>query len=159
METKTVAGVTYERNPKTGQYEPSNLPKDESASLIDYQVTMPDGETRSFRVAQKDAARFATQMKVLDAQLKAQAARQEDAQAHTSQENIRKQQFEAAITAAKMQYGVAMQQLKTATERQKYLEGIRQKETTSFIKEYRKAKGSDPSPAEVQAYLAQVLPQ
>jgi len=84
---KMVAGQQYRLNRTTGAYEPTNLPKDESATLTDYAVNMPNGEKRTFKVAQKDAARFATQMEVLGAQIEAAASRQESQQKFTAGEN------------------------------------------------------------------------
>jgi hypothetical protein len=66
---KTVAGVSYRLNKSTGAYEPTNLPVDESKTLVDYKVKTPDGEMRTFKVAQKDAANFATQMNALGMRL------------------------------------------------------------------------------------------
>lgn len=63
--TKQVAGRTYQYNHKTGAFEPTNLPEDESKTLTDYEVTLPNGETRTYKVAQGDAARFAMQAQML----------------------------------------------------------------------------------------------
>lgn len=70
--TKQVAGVTYQYNRSTGKFEPSDIPTDESKTLTDYKVQMPNGEMRTYKVAQKDAANFATQMYALGARLEQQ---------------------------------------------------------------------------------------
>lgn len=80
--TKVVAGTTYQYDRADQTFKPSNLPVDESATLTDYRVKMPNGEFQTFKVAQKDAARFATQMEVLGAQIEAAANRQASSQSH-----------------------------------------------------------------------------
>jgi len=65
--TKNVAGVEYIY--KDGVFTPSNLPIDEAKTLKDYTVEMPNGEKRTYRVSQKDAANFSTQMSALGAKL------------------------------------------------------------------------------------------
>ena len=67
--TKQVAGVTYQYNRDTQSFEPSNLPVEERNTTTDYQVTMPNGEVRNYKVAQKDAANFSTQMSTLGVRL------------------------------------------------------------------------------------------
>lgn len=59
-EREVRAGVTYERNPNTGAWEQSGLAADESQKIVDYKVTV-NGETRTYRIPQKDAARFETE--------------------------------------------------------------------------------------------------
>jgi hypothetical protein len=75
--TKQVAGVTYQLNRGTGSYEPTNLPADEAKVLTDYEVTMPNGEKRKYKVAQKDAANFSTQMSTLGAKFEENARQRE----------------------------------------------------------------------------------
>lgn len=70
---KQVAGTTYRLNRNTGAYEPTNLPVDETKTVTDYKVAMPNGEVRTYKVAQKDAANFATQMQALGLRLEEQA--------------------------------------------------------------------------------------
>lgn len=70
--TKIVAGTTYKYNRENGAFEPSNLPVDEAKTVVDYEVEMPGGEKRKYRVAQKDAASFSTQMTALGARLEQQ---------------------------------------------------------------------------------------
>jgi hypothetical protein len=70
--TKQIGGITYERNPATGAYERTNLPADEAKSLTEYTVEMPTGELRTYKVSQRDAASFATQMKTLGLRLEQQ---------------------------------------------------------------------------------------
>lgn len=66
---KQVAGVTYRLDRETGAYKPTDLPTDESKTLTDYKIEMPNGEMRTYKVAQKDAANFATQMHALGLRL------------------------------------------------------------------------------------------
>lgn len=65
--TKSVAGVEYVY--KNGKFEPTNLPVNEAQTLKDYTVEMPNGEKRTYRVSQKDAANFSTQMSALGARI------------------------------------------------------------------------------------------
>ncbi len=72
---KQIAGIWYkEKTPNSGIYEQSGLPTDETKTLTDYVVEMPPDalgkrEKRTFRVSQKDAANFSTQMSALGARL------------------------------------------------------------------------------------------
>lgn len=61
---KQVGDTWYAMDRETGVFAPTNLPKDEAKSLVDYKVKMPNGEQRTYRVPQKDAAKFATQMEI-----------------------------------------------------------------------------------------------
>lgn len=69
---KQVAGVTYRWDYGSQAFVPTNIPVDDSKTLTDYKVEMPDGEVRTFKIAQKDAANFATQMHALGARLQQQ---------------------------------------------------------------------------------------
>lgn len=91
--TKQVAGVTYNLNRQTGQYEPTNLPKDETKAVTDYVVTMPNGEKRSYKVSQKEAANFSTQMSTLGAKIQAQKELQSSSQSF----ELKKQQIAAQL--------------------------------------------------------------
>lgn len=70
---KQVAGISYKYDYQTQSYTPTNLPTDESKTLKDYAVTMPNGEVRTYKVSQKDAANFSTQMTTLGARLEQDA--------------------------------------------------------------------------------------
>ena len=130
---KQVAGVTYRLNRSTGAYEPTNLPVDESKTLADYEITMPNGEKRTFKVSQKDAANFATQMHTLGIRLE-----------HQSAENQRDRTFQAKRDAARYDFQVKLAQLKTATERVSFI----QKERAAY-----QSENPDASPSEVEAYI------
>jgi hypothetical protein len=92
---KQVAGVTYRLNRQTGAYEPTNLPKDESKTVTDYTVEMPNGEKRTYKVAQKDAANFSTQMSSLGARLAQQESQFSRRMAlDTNKFDFAKKQFE-----------------------------------------------------------------
>lgn len=72
---KQVAGQWFiEKTPNSGIYEQADIPIDESKTMVDYVVEMPPDslgkrEKRTYRVAQKDAANFSTQMSALGARL------------------------------------------------------------------------------------------
>lgn len=72
---KQVAGQWFiEKTPNSGIYEQADIPVDESKTMVDYVVEMPPDnlgkrEKRTYRVAQKDAANFSTQMSALGARL------------------------------------------------------------------------------------------
>lgn len=68
-----VAGISYKLDPRTGEFVQSELPTDESEALTTYDVTMPNGEVRTFKVANKDAARFASQAEALRMNISARA--------------------------------------------------------------------------------------
>ncbi len=77
IDTKQINGVTYKLNNDTHEYEQTNLPKDEAKTLVPYEVTMPDGERRTYKVAQKDAAGFSTQVTKLGMSIQATGDRQD----------------------------------------------------------------------------------
>lgn len=114
---KMVAGVTYRLN-AAGQYEPTNLPTDESKVLTDYEVTMPNGEKRKYRVSQRDAANFATQMSTLGARFE-ENARQRDFQAGENQKN---RQLTLQRDALKAQMDIAVKQYDAAVQSQRQQE-------------------------------------
>jgi len=89
---KTVAGVSYRLNRDSGQYEPTNLPADETKTLTDYEVEMPNGEKRKYRVSQRDAASFSTQMTALGARLEATATENAKSREFQSSENEKNRQ-------------------------------------------------------------------
>lgn len=102
--TKTVAGITYVYDRTDQTFKPSNIPADESATLTDYKVKMPNGEFQTFKVAQKDAARFATQMQVLGAQIEAAERRQANQQEH----DLRKQRIAFELNKALKDHDAAI---------------------------------------------------
>lgn len=115
--TKAVAGTTYIYDRTDQTFKPSNLPADESATLTDYQVKMPNGEFRTYKVAQKDAARFATQMQVLGAQIEAAAQRQQAGfQQAANMETLRQQ---GQQTLAKLRSELAEGRAMSAADRKK----------------------------------------
>lgn len=84
----TVAGTTYVLDPNTKIWSPAQgLPTDKSEEVVEYEVTMPDADgkftTRVFQVKSSDAAKFAMQMKVLDAQFE---QRNKEMEARNAQE-------------------------------------------------------------------------
>jgi hypothetical protein len=122
--TKQVAGVTYQYDRATGKFEPSNLPADESKTLTDYTVQMPNGEWRTYKVAQKDAANFATQMQALGARINATAVENEKNRALTREQNDlnRKQALSISnqrIAQANQNIELAKQRLAQADEKSK----------------------------------------
>jgi hypothetical protein len=94
---KQVAGITYRMNRNTGAYEPTNLPQDEAKTLTDYTVTMPNGEKRTYKVSQKDAANFSTQMSTLGIRLEHQSQENSKDRALTLQRDALKAQMDAAL--------------------------------------------------------------
>lgn len=116
--TKTVAGRTYEYNKATRSFEPSNLPIEDSKTLVDYEVTTPEGEVRTYKVAQVDAARFATQMQALGMNINARKEAQQSSQTFTASQNQIKMDFvkgmknDAAIIGTEKAKGKARQAFK-----------------------------------------------
>lgn len=85
--TKQVAGITYEYNRATKSFDPSNLPPEDRNTTTEYKVKMPDGEERTYKVAQKDAANFSTQMSALGARIDATATENEKQRTFQAGEN------------------------------------------------------------------------
>jgi hypothetical protein len=134
---KTVAGVSYRLNRDTGDYEPTNLPKDESKTVTTYDVVMPNGERRSFAVTQKDAAGFANQMSKLGVQI---AARKELAKTNIAARS----DLQSERLAAQQQQ--ILQKVKSGDEtEQKRLKA-------SFLKAHPKA-----TPEQLNQFLTQVM--
>lgn len=124
--TKSVAGITYVYDRTDQTFKPSNIPADESATLTDYKVKMPSGEFQTFKVAQKDAARFATQMQVLGAQIEAAAQRQQAGfQQATNMETLRQQ---GQQTLAKLRSELAENRAMSAAERKKKTDQVKELE-------------------------------
>lgn len=127
---KQVAGIWYRDNGK-GVFEQTNIPLDESKSLVDYKVAMPTGEIRTFKVANKDAANFATQMHALGLRLEQQQQQFERRQA------LDEKQFglaQAKFEQTKKEYDEALARgdKKTATDKQMELADKIQKATTAY---------------------------
>ncbi len=128
---KQVAGVTYRLNRQTGAYEPTNLPLDESKTLTDYTVAMPNGETRTYKVAQKDAASFATQMHALGLNLN-DRERQRD---FTAGENQKNRALTLQRDALKMQMDAAIKQYDAAVRSQNQAQAQANRERLLQLKE------------------------
>lgn len=131
--TKTVAGTTYKYDRTDQTFKPSGLPTDESATLTDYQVKMPNGEFRTYKVAQKDAAKFATQMQVLGAQIEAAKDRQ------TSQHEfeLKKQEIGHNLSVALQDHAAAIEAGKNARDdAQRKDAANRQEDARKRIAEY-----------------------
>jgi hypothetical protein len=92
---------------------------DESATLTDYTVKMPSGEMRTFKVAQKDAAKFATQMQVLGAQIDAADKRLTKQQEFTASENAKNRAERRDLFLKAFQERIAKDQLQLAGDLQK----------------------------------------
>lgn len=61
---KEVGGTSYKYNNSTGAFEETNLPKNGSKELVDFEVQMPgEPKPRIFKVSQDRAASFTTQMR------------------------------------------------------------------------------------------------
>lgn len=117
--TKMVAGTTYIYDRKDNTFKPSNIPTDESATLTDYAVKMPSGEMRTYKVAQKDAAKFATQMQVLGAQIDAADKRLTKQQEFTASENAKNRAERRDLFLKAFQERIAKDQLQLAGDLQK----------------------------------------
>lgn len=141
--TKNVAGVEYVY--KDGAFTPSNLPVDEAKTLKDYTVEMPNGEKRTYKVSQKDAANFSTQMSALGARL-AQSQSQFDATMNfRKEEGEKNRQLRVQLQQNAQQYG------KDKTV-QMYADG--------FKRWYQKENGRAPTQTEIDEYLkGYILPQ
>lgn len=141
--TKNVAGVEYIY--KDGAFTPSNLPVDEAKTLKDYTVEMPNGEKRTYKVSQKDAANFSTQMSALGARL-AQSQSQFDATMNfRKEEGEKNRQLRVQLQQNAQQYGKE----KTV---QMYADG--------FKRWYQKENGRAPTQTEIDEYLkGYILPQ
>ncbi len=96
--TKQVNGVTYNLNRETGAYEQTNLPKDEAKTLTTYEVTMPDNTKRTYRVSQKDAAGFSTQVTKLGMQIDAANTRQDKTIANDQEKQKALNAYRGAMT-------------------------------------------------------------
>lgn len=134
--TKNVAGVEYIY--KGGAFVPSNLPVDEAKTLKDYTVEMPNGEKRTYKVSQKDAANFSTQMSALGARL-AQSQSQFDATMNfRKEEGEKNRQLRVQLQQNAQQYG------KDKTV---------QMSIDAFKRLYQKENGRIPTQAEIDEYL------
>lgn len=64
---KQIGDATFKYNRETGEFEESNLPKDGSKELVDFEVKIPKPngtfETHKYKVSQEKAASFQTQMR------------------------------------------------------------------------------------------------
>lgn len=142
--TKKVAGTTYEYNRSTQSFEPSDLPVDERETMTDYSVTMPNGEVRKYRVAQKDAANFSTQMSTLGARLE-----------HTTSERKAKESFEITKLERQQNFQKELKNLEAKIGREKATAQAQDE----FKKEFFKQNGRVPTKAEMDAYTnAAIMP-
>ena len=140
---KKVGDTSYQYNRETGTFEPSNLPKDEAKTLTSYDVTMPNGEKRSFQVPQKDAARFAQQMNIVGAQI---ASREKVAAGRN------------AVSTANTQARLSAQERLQKERLTHGDEAVKQRAVDAFKKLYFQKKRKNPSQAEIDAYVNNVVP-
>ena len=93
--TKQVGDTLYKLNRDTGAFESTGI-KDDAKTATDYDVVMPNGEKRTYKVLPKDAARFATQMQIAGANIKSREQIASDR--NTTQANVASSN-QSAITA------------------------------------------------------------
>ncbi len=80
---KKVGGTEFKYNKQTGLFEETNLPKDESKELVDFEITdSRTGKTSKYRVSQEKAAGLQTQMEVMGMRVKLARETREDNQRH-----------------------------------------------------------------------------
>lgn len=85
---KTVAGVTYQYNPNTKSFEETDLPKDKSKEIVEYEITDPaTGVTSKYAVSTEKAAGLKTSLIAAGMQINAANARQ-DKQLEFSREQL-----------------------------------------------------------------------
>ena len=132
-----IAGEYWELDP-SGAYVKSNLPTDPGETMAEYTIKGSDGAVKTFRISQRDAARFETDLKAADIQFE----RQKELIDRKGQQEVELAKLRNSFEQEEREYKAAQDAIKAATdETSKQAAEARAEASKRRIAEYEKELG------------------